>query len=319
MGGPRQTKHCNMSVCSRLTSSLCSQAHCVAIAALVFGTALSGCSPGGEGEPAGGGDGDGNVGMGGAEPSDGLGGAEGDGDVDVEYREPVEDEVLGPAGQAFVPDDIQYVHVGENEIQFTLVASTLIQSAGLFEEPAWYAAFRNDGLTTVCVPGVAFEFKNAAGQVIADDNAVGQVNSPMYMSYGDPSHCLAPGDIGMMESDIPLRDINVADVESIEYQGSGALTLSARPIEDVNFSDLELVVDGDRTKMTGRLNNGLFETIETPEVFVYAVDAVGRPYALMDEIDLVEIAPGGHWEFETLSTEEEVENFVIFADYRYPF
>lgn len=230
------------------------------------------------------------------------------------------DEVVGPAGSAFVPAGIEYVEAGTGEIEFTLVASTLLQESGDFGEVAWLAAFRNDGSTNVCIPGAFFEFYDSAGQLLVDDHVVGGIHAPMYLSYGTPDPCLGPGDIGMMEATSALQNINVADVARIEYFGTGALNLSAEKLTDVALSQIELEpIYTDSVHAVGTIVNNWDQPIEAPEVFVFAVDPLGRPYGLMSDIELVEIAPGGSWQFDTLSYEGEVDSFVVFMEYREPF
>jgi hypothetical protein len=290
----------------------------------------------------GGGDGDGDLvgsfggslgGAGELEPTPNVGGAEavqpGTGGDSMSGPElggmaavvPVRpDEVVGPTGTAFVPEGLEYVEVGTGEVVLTLVASTLVQESGLFDEVAWFGAFRNDGATNVCIPGVFFEFYDAAGLLLADDHAVGAIHAPMYLSYGSPSPCLGPGEIGMMEVTTNLQDLNVDEVVRIEYFGTGALNLSAEKLTEVNLESISLQpIYVDSVHAVGSIKNNWSSPIEWPEIFVYAVDTLGRPYGLMTDIENLEIAPGGAWEFDTLAYDGEVENFVVFMEYSEPF
>lgn len=230
------------------------------------------------------------------------------------------DEVVGPAGAAFVPDGLEYVEVGTGEVVLTLVASTLVQESGLFDEVAWYGAFRNDGVTNVCLPGVFFEFYDEAGVLLADYHAVGAINAPMYLSYGSPSPCLDPGEIGMMEVTSNLQELNTEDVARIEYFGTGALNLSAEKLTEVQLESVSIQpIYTESVHAVGAIKNNWSEPIQSPEVFVYAVDSLGRPYGLMNDIEFAEFGPGTSWEFDTLTYEGDVENFVVFMEYSEPY
>lgn len=301
---------------------LSSQIHRIAaISTMSALMVLPGCGGGGSPDDGGDGDGDGGedssgLGGGGAAPTGGSSsGMGGDSPDVVETRD---DEVVGPEGQPFLPEGIVFNHIGEGEAEFQIVASTLLQSSGIWDEPAWFVAAKNVGFTTVCLPALNFEFFNASGQSLVKDYAF--MEAPMYMSYGNPRQCLGPGDVGMMRVTSPLQNLTLSEVQRIDYSEGGSLTLSAERIEDVTLSDLSIEpIYSEDLHLVGKLNNGLSSPIQYPSAAAFVVDSKGRPYALMEAIDLVTVQPGGAWEFSNLSFDEEIENFVVFVDYDFPF
>lgn len=281
-------------------------------------SASVGCSGGSSGDAAGDGDAQPMGGSGSAKGSGGDAGGDGEG-MGGEFPGaiPIEDDVVGVSGAAFLPDGITFNYSGDSEVPYEIVASTLLQAAGNWDEPTWFVAVENVGSVTMCNPALNYEMFDSNGFQLEKDYAFMQ--APMYMSYGDPTPCLGPGDIGMMEITYGLDDLLVAQVARIDYFEGGALTLSATRIEDVVVTEVNLEpIYTDSVHLVGTVFNGHSHVIDAPQVFAYAVDAIGRPYALMKDIELVTIQSGANWNFDTLSVENDVDNFVIYLDYRYP-
>lgn len=280
--------------------------------------ALAACGSSGDDEASGDGHGAATGGQGGARSGD----SDGDGATmggSLPTGPVREDEVVGPAGRPFEPEGITTQYVGKDSAGMDLVAFTLLQSYGTFEEPVFFAAVKNNGVEKICYVDLRPEFFDASGTSLATANTIVALSAPMWNSYGSPSPCLGPGEVGMGEFTNGLRDLDVSAVARIDYTIGGNITPSAEPIVGVTFSDVRVEpIYTDSVHIVGSLDNGYSQSLENPSIEAYAVDAVGRPYAMMDGIDLLTVSPGSSWNFETLSYEGEVENFVLYPDYRFP-
>ncbi len=228
---------------------------------------------------------------------------------------PLEDEVKGPAGQAFLPANITNEYVGMDSSGLTLVSFSLLQSAGLFEEVTWFVALKNLGETPICYPQIQGTFETAAGYQLAKSRADFLEAKP-WAAYGSPSPCVGAGEIAMGAVTSGLSGLVVDQVAHIKYGVGGNITPSATPLPEITFESLEIREPfQDSFSLTGKMVNGLNTTIVNPSVEVFVVDAVGRPYAHLSDIAILQVTAGQSWTFDTGTLKEPFENYVIRYDF----
>lgn len=229
------------------------------------------------------------------------------------------DKVVGPRGQAFVPADLELRYVGNGSSGgLEIVAASLLQSAGVFEAPAWYVAVRNTGFDTICSIYLSTELFDAAGGSLGSD-PLEFLSTPMFLGPDGFEDCLGPDDVGMVEVDLGLENVIVSEVARIDYAFTAFVQEGMTRIDDVELRNLEVATSaGEEPVMNGLLHNGLPVAIYGPRVDFYAVDALGRPYARMWTIDLVEVAPGESWPFTTLGLYAELDGYVSFYSFSEP-
>ena len=101
---------------------------------------------------------------------------------------------------------------------------------------------------------------------------------------------------------------------SIEHEFGAVNIIDAVPNSgDIQVTDVELFDDGDGGyHFTGRLVNHSSAFVESPKVWVFGVNSVGRPYVSASELgfDAIVSANGGSWAFETRRFEVTVTDWV---------
>jgi len=221
-----------------------------------------------------------------------------------------------PQGTPFVPEGItvEYVGQGSNE-GLEIIAFTLLQEYGSLGDPAWIVAVGNRGTEIVCIVDVPADFLDSAGTTLASTPGAGALNGTMYESFGTPTPCLAPGDVGMAVVTLGLGSLDVSRVAKIEHGFIGNIDQNAIDLSGVVIESLNISSSGTRTSASGTVLNNGSSSIDDPEVAIYAVDPAGRPYGVMTDIELVTIPAGGSWDFETLPFDGEVRDTVEYVEY----
>ena len=219
--------------------------------------------------------------------------------------------------QPFVPNGVTVEYVGEGPSGgLEIIAFTLVQEAGSLSEPAWYVALQHNGTDPVCIVDVPAGFYDAAGNELATTIGTGSLSSPMYETFGSPAPCLGPGDIGMGEITLGLESLDVSQVAKIKHGFAGNIDPDAVRLTGVAVQNTQVqAAYTDSVRVTGTVVNNGSATIYDPTVDVYAVDATGRPYGTMMDIELISIPPGGSWDFETLAFEGQLDDYEVFVEY----
>jgi hypothetical protein len=65
----------------------------------------------------------------------------------------------------------------------------------------------------------------------------------------------------------------------------------------------------------GEVENNLPDTVKNPSISIFGLNAVGRPLFETGTIDLVNVAAGSSWSFETNPSFDEIPaDFAAFPD-----
>jgi len=186
---------------------------------------------------------------------------------------------------------------------FKVVALTLRQGSAGAE---LFAAVRNDGDVAACNPYFSAELHDK------DDQTVGAGISGLmvrrFYRFTDGTDtiagCVSPGDVTMVAlTDLSLNTA-LEDVESIVYASGYWFLSDVIAIDGVSLAQVEAVNRSGGVAYTGALVNGLDVAINHPTVAVFPLDALGRPLAVAYGGAMLEIPPGGTWDFETNSVGE---------------
>jgi hypothetical protein len=183
-----------------------------------------------------------------------------------------------------------------------LVALTLQRGA---DNGELYAALRNNGVSPACSPSFSFEAFDADGQPVA--TGLGGLLVKRFYRLTDGSQtvagCVGPGDVAMVAiTDLPA-ELELEDVDEVVY-GCNFWMLDVSPIDGISIGDVKVVTRGRSTAYAGALFNGLDVTLSSPSVAVFPVNSVGRPLGVAFSNGVVDVPPGGSWEFETNTVNE---------------
>jgi hypothetical protein len=223
-------------------------------------------------------------------------------------------------GQPFVPAgiDVQYVASGPSG-GLEIIAYTLLQQAGSLEAPAWIVAVQNNGTDPICIVDVPADFLDASGATLASTPGTGALAAPMYETFGSPSPCLGPGDIGMGTITLGLSTLDITQVARIEHGFIGNIDPAAVRLTGVSVQNVQTeVAFGTALRFTGTVSNDSTSSIADPDVHLFVVDPAGRPYVELDYIELVTIPVGSTWDFQTVSYDGSINDWVSYVQYDWP-
>jgi len=185
---------------------------------------------------------------------------------------------------------------------FNVIALTLRPASGGAE---LLAAVRNDGDIAACNPYFSAELHDK------DDQTVGSGISGLmvrrFYRFTDGTDtiagCVAPGDVTMVAiTDLSLSP-PIEDVRSVVY-ASGYWMLDVVAIDGVSLSQVQAVNRNGGVAYTGALVNGLDVALSHPTVAIFPINAVGRPLEVAYGGAMLEVPPGGTWDFETNTVSE---------------
>ncbi len=221
----------------------------------------------------------------------------------------------GQPGKPFVPDNITVEYAGAGPTGgLELIAFTLASNGT--GGAVFYVAVKNNGTDVICGVDVPADFFDGSGTELASTIGAGALAAPMYNSFGSPSACLGPGDIGMGTASLGLSGLDVSQVAKIEHGFVGNISSSAVKLTGVTVDNVMLeVAFANNYKATGTVTNNSGMVISNPEVTIFAVDSVGRPFGEMSALDLNPISNGGTWMFNSTDTEGPVSDYVAYVSY----
>jgi hypothetical protein len=176
-----------------------------------------------------------------------------------------------------------------------------------------YAALMNVGDAVACSAGFSVELYDRSEQWLA--TGISGLLSQRFFRRTDGSDtiaaCVAPGDVSMAAlTDLPA-DIVIDDVGYAIYR-CPHFVLEVEPIDGLTISDVRRVQGGRGTAFRGTLTNGFDIAVADPLVIVFPVNRVGRPLGAARGTEMLELAPGGSWSFETDVVDEAGVDQVAF-------
>ncbi|MBO6936856.1 MAG: hypothetical protein JJ863_17935 [Deltaproteobacteria bacterium] len=222
--------------------------------------------------------------------------------------------------ERFVPDipfeyDGTIIEVGLEVVGFTIAPPDFEGGT-----PRFLVAVRNTSFDLrLCALDFRMEFDDSSGTYIALARGVIEgVPHRGVSGTGRLTYCLSPGDVGMMSVFLELGGgYTVEDIASARWQ-AGAINLTdAVRTSDLLVTDLEVIPDGTRYAFRGRMQNRSSATVQSPQIKVFGVNAVGRPMVMGSEIELISVSAGTSWFFETLTfATNDFESMVAFPQAR---
>jgi hypothetical protein len=167
-----------------------------------------------------------------------------------------------------------------------------------------YAAVRNQGDIPACSAALSIELFDKNEQSLAA--GIGGLLTQHFYRLTDGSNtiaaCVGPGDVTMTAvRDLP-SDIAIEDVGHVVYR-CPYFALDVALIDGLTVDRVQTLSVHAGTAYAGTLANGLDVAVSDPSVSVFPVNRVGRPLGVATSKGMLEIPPGGEWQFETNSVD----------------
>jgi hypothetical protein len=127
--------------------------------------------------------------------------------------------------------------------------------------------------------------------------------------------CVSPNQVAMGVSQyFDFGIYTIDDVASLRWNGSGLSLIDAVPTNDLPIQNIAVIEDQfQRNRFTGTMRNDTGGTISFPEVTVFGVNSVGRPFVFGRDIENTSVSSGALWSFETLAFDGVPTRFVSFG------
>jgi hypothetical protein len=216
----------------------------------------------------------------------------------------------------FVPEGLAFTRLdGENE-RLNLLTLTLRASVDGTE---LFLAVRNEGDDFACDANITIEFLDSNDQSLAAWIG-GLYVAQLFTRSDDPSSvlsCLEPGEVGMAGATELPESVRAGDVATLVYHFSyfagDVLPFDLIPITELQVTGVEAFKTAIGSGFRGTFENGFDVPVSGPTVTIFPTNGVGRPLGIAQVSEQVEIAAGGHWEFETSVVNDPGVAHVVFA------
>lgn len=225
----------------------------------------------------------------------------------------------GPGGDTrrFVPD-IPITYAGMMASPGVELVGWTIREDPVLRDHTFVLAVRNTYGSPLCSLTVDVEFFDATGVRIGDAGTL--VEGPPHRGcYGDCGFvgCISDDEVGMYAAPLYLTGGRAADEIARGTFVTGGINL----IDGVHTSDIAVagVMTAPGTfrgqHFVGRVENRSGARVRNPQVWIFGLNAVGRPLFGTRDIEIVDIFPGSSWSFSTHPDfEEEYVSYVAFAE-----
>jgi len=181
--------------------------------------------------------------------------------------------------------------------------------------PEWLMAVKNTGTDYLCAIDVRYTFLDAAdaelgsGSGLLDVGLVRGCNGTCGFTG-----CLGPGKVGMLVDQLGLTDVDVSQIAKVTHEFGALILTDAAPTDEIKVSGVQPVpAEFGGNVFSGMLENDSPDGVKNPSVAIYGLNAAGRPLFASEAIELVTIAAGSSWPFETSPRFEEP--YVTYAAY----
>lgn len=203
---------------------------------------------------------------------------------------------------SFVPEDLPVSKLDGGGETINLTALTLLQRAA---GPELFLAVRNDGEDTACDPNISVEFLDQDERSLA--TWVGTLYiEQLFLRSDDPNtilSCLEPGKVALAGSQDLPEGIVVDELGMLVYHFSyfaaDILPFDIIPTDALTVSEVESYQTVSGSVFGGTLENGLDVALVNPTVTIFPLNGVGRPLAMATGSEMIEVAPGTTWTFQT--------------------
>lgn len=218
--------------------------------------------------------------------------------------------------RTFVPEGLTLENLGTNNT-LTLVAGTLRTfSDGTVR---WLVSVRNNGPEIVCDLDVRAILSDARG--VDSGVVVAFVRSPLYQAKGWVEPCLMAGEVGTGDGVAELYDgVTLAAITHVTYLSNGVVRKSSDlgPPADITVQDVraQTLANGKRL-VKGRAENQTGVALESPGIFVYSLNSVGRPLSFGAQFGASALAPSAAWDFALTMDAPFTSAQVFVDDYSY--
>lgn len=217
----------------------------------------------------------------------------------------------------FVPD-IPITYTGTLTHPGVELVAWTVREHPVLHDFEFVLAVRNTYGSPLCALTVDVEFFDAGGLRIADAGTL--VEGPEHRGCSGTCGfvgCISHGDVGMYSAPLYFSGAHTADeIVSATFE-TGAINLTdARHTSDLAVTGVTAVPGTSRGQVfTGRLENHARGVIRNPQVWIFGLNAVGRPLFGTRDIEIIDIYPGSAWSFTTApSFDETYARYVAFAD-----
>jgi hypothetical protein len=221
--------------------------------------------------------------------------------------------VPGGDQTAFVPSGIEYeLWRPDDSRGLKLLAATVTDygADGLL----WLVAVKNEGPQIVCVPSVVALFLDENDFEVGSTQA--DVNADIHITDTQAiARCLGIGDIGMGVGSFRRPPVEVP-IKHVTYGLQGFLEdtttkISSAALQKIAIADAAVA----STTLSGTLTNNGSTAIQFPQIVVYPLNSVGRPFSVGRAMFMQDLAPGTSWDFN-MSLDGPVGRYAAFTDYR---
>ncbi|MFZ5893024.1 MAG: hypothetical protein ACOY0T_18330 [Myxococcota bacterium] len=208
--------------------------------------------------------------------------------------------------RAFVPEGIQFESANSGFQSLVIEAATLRDSGSITE---WLVSLRNTGQQLECGLKVAAVFSGLDGEELGV--GIAQIQGTLHTDYSE-NGCLAAGEVGLGGLWVETK---AAQVASILHQFQGYLPTDAMKIADVGIENVRVTsATASKGTLRGQFHNGSAEAIVDAAVYVFSLNAFGRPLARAVVRNSKPLAPGSDWAFE-VSVPGPLEKYAAFASF----